>query len=282
MIVHKVLADGYRYIEIKNSKAEAKIALQGGHIFHYKAKGAEPLLWLSNRAIFQKGKAIRGGVPICFPWFGPHPTDDTLPQHGFARTAMWKLVLEEELSEEESHIQLQLLSSSESKKMWNHEFDVRLDIRVGRTLSLSLMVTNIDTKPFTITAALHSYFNVSDISNVQIEGLDGSYYIDALTNKIDGFSGKLAIDKEVDRIYFDASSTIVLHDRPNSMVLNQSGSNSLVVWNPWIEKAKALIDMPDDGYRTMLCLETGNVSKDERIIKPEERHILSCEVFLHH
>jgi len=278
MITHKKLDNNYAYIEIKNNQAEAKIALQGAHIFHYKAKNKPALLWLSETSFFKEGKAIRGGIPICFPWFGPHKTDASLPQHGFARTALWKVVLEEELDENSSHIQLQLTSTEESLKLWEYKFDVRLDIMVTSELTVTFTVTSTDTRAFEITSALHSYFNVSDITNVLVEGLDGSDYIDSLTDKTYIQKGSLSISEEVDRVYFDASNRIVLHDKPNEITLKQKGSNSLVVWNPWIEKAQKMADMPDSGYKTMLCLETGNVGKDKKIVKPKEFHILEMRI----
>jgi len=274
MITHKKLDNNYEYIEIKNNQAEAKIALQGAHIFHYKAKNRPALLWLSETSFFKEGKAIRGGIPICFPWFGPHKTDASLPQHGFARTALWEVVLEEELDENSSHVQLQLTSDEESLKLWEYKFDVRLDIVVSSELTVTLTVTNTDTKAFEFTSALHSYFNVSDITNVSVEGLDGSNYIDSLTDKTYIQKGSLSISEEVDRVYFDSSNSIKLHDKSNTIHLKQKGSNSLVVWNPWIEKAKKMVDMPDDGYKTMLCLETGNIGEDKIILKPKEVHLL--------
>ena len=278
MITHKKLDNNYEYIEIKNNQAEAKIALQGAHIFHYKAKNRPALLWLSETSFFKEGKAIRGGIPICFPWFGPHKTDASLPQHGFARTALWEVVLEEELDENSSHIQLQLTSTEESLKLWEYTFDVRLDIVVTSELIVTLTVTNTGTKAFEITSALHSYFNVSDITNVSVEGLDGSDFIDSLTDKTYNQKGSLTISEEVDRVYFDASNRIVLHDEPNEIILKQKGSNSLVAWNPWIEKAKKMPDMPDNGYKTMLCLETGNVGEDKKTLEVNEFHILEVTI----
>ena len=274
MIEHIKLDNNYEYIEIKNNQAEAKIALQGAHIFHYKAKNKPALLWLSETSFFKEAKAIRGGIPICFPWFGPHKTDSSLPQHGFARTALWKVVLEEEIDENSTHIQLQLISTKESLELWEHKFDIRLDIMVSSELYVKFIVTNTDTKPFEFTSALHSYFNVSDITNVSVEGLEGSSYIDSLSNKIAIQKGNLSITEEVDRVYFNVSKIIKLHDASETIVLKQQGSNSLVVWNPWIEKAKKMIDMPDDGYKSMLCLETGNIGEDKKILQPNKSHIL--------
>ena len=278
MVIHKELDNNYKYIEIKNEEAEAKIALQGGHIFHYKATNKEPLLWLSETAIFKKGKAIRGGVPICFPWFGPPVSDASLPQHGFARTALWELVEVKEESEKLTEVELKLESNEEYMKIWAYKFDVRLKITIGKELKLALCITNTDTKSFTFTTALHSYFNVSDISKVLVRGLDGAEFEDSLTGENKVQKGDLTINEEVDRVYFNASSSINVQDSRRSFTLVQKGSNSLVVWNPWVEKAKALADMPNEGYQTIICLETGNVRKDERTLQPNEVHILEVAI----
>jgi glucose-6-phosphate 1-epimerase len=274
MISHKKLKNNYEYIEIKNNQAEAKIALQGAHIFHYKAKDKPALLWLSESSFFKEGKAIRGGIPICFPWFGPHKSDSALPQHGFARTALWQVVLEEEIDEDTTHIELQLTSTKESLELWEYNFDIRLNVFISSELKVTFTVNNIDTKPFEITTALHTYFNVSDISNVSVEGLDGSYYDDSLRCERKFQEGILTIEEEVDRVYFNASNTVKLYDNMNSILLEQKGSNSLVVWNPWIEKAKSMVDMPDEGYKSMLCLETGNIGEDSKYIEPNKLFIL--------
>jgi glucose-6-phosphate 1-epimerase len=277
LITYKELANNYKYIEIKNEEAEAKIALQGGHIFHYKTDNNKPLLWLSKSAIFKEEKAIRGGIPICFPWFGPHATDSSFPQHGFARTALWEVVRTKEESNS-TEIELKLESTEAYLTIWAHMFDVRLIFTIGKELTLVLSVKNTDTKPFTFTTALHSYFNVSDISQVLVTGLNKASYEDSLTGKIRVQEGDLVIDQEVDRVYFDASSTVTIEEGRDFICLKQRGSNSLVVWNPWVKKAKALADMPDEGYKTMLCLETGNVRKDERTLQPNEVHVLALTI----
>lgn len=271
MIEHKQKENGFKYIEIKNEKAEAKIALQGAHVFHYKELGKPSALWLSELAYFEEGKAIRGGIPICFPWFGKHKTDATLAQHGFARTALWTLTLEEEIDRNTTHIQLQLLSDEKSKALWNYEFDVCLDVVVGSELSVTLSVHNTDSKPFEITTALHSYFNVSNIDEVLVKGLDNTSYYDALDKMEYVQKGEVIIDKEVDRVYYDVPNNIELHDGKRKIELTQSNSNSLVVWNPWIEKSKQMADMNNDAYKNMLCLETGNIGRKPLTIEANER-----------
>ncbi len=277
MITHKQFDNGFKYIEIENNQAEAKIALQGAHLFHYKVKDKPSLLWLSQAAYFEEGKSIRGGIPVCFPWFGKNKDDPSLPQHGFARTQIWTVVLEEETDEGTTHIRLQLKPNAHTLSQWAYLFDVILDITIGHELSIALSVTNIDTKPFEISTALHTYFSVSDIDNVSIKGLENRAYYDALEEKTSIQDGDILIQEEVDRIYVNPSETITLLDGDAKINLEQEGSNSLVVWNPWIEKSKQMADMTEDGYKTMICLETSNAREDARVLQPNELHVLKAK-----
>ena len=274
MITHKQFDNGFKYIEIQNGQAEAKIALQGAHLFHYKVKNQASLLWLSESAYLEEGKAIRGGIPVCFPWFGKNKDDHTLPQHGFARTQIWTVILEEEIDDSTTRIQLQLKPNAYTLTQWAYLFDVILDIIIGHELSIALSVTNTDTKPFEISIALHTYFSVSDIDNVSIKGLDNRTYYDALKERTFMQKGDIFIQEEVDRVYVNPSETITLLDGDTKVTLRHEGSNSLVVWNPWIEKSKQMSDMSEDGYRTMVCLETSNAREDSRVLKANESHVL--------
>ena len=270
MITLKRLENSFEYLEVQNQHATAKIALQGAHLFHYQAKDKKPLLWLSEKAYFEKEKAIRGGVPICFPWFGPNTEDASLPQHGFARNQVWKLMSTHEVADGSTHLQLMLTANKATRALWEYSFTLIYDITIGSELTLKLTTINSDTHPFEITQALHSYFNVSNIENVSIEGLENSIYYDCLEQELAKQHKSLFISEEVDKVYFDASSKIVLHDQKRQIELKQDGSKSLVVWNPWVEKSEAMADMPDDGYKTMVCLETANALKDFRIVKAGE------------
>ena len=278
MITHKQFDNGFKYIEIQNKQAEAKIALQGAHLFHYKVKEKPSLLWLSDSAYFEEGKAIRGGIPVCFPWFGKNKDDPTLPQHGFARTQLWTVVLEEETDEGEAHIQLQLKPNAYTLTQWAYLFDIILDITIGHELSIALNVTNTDTKPFEISTALHTYFSVSDIDNVSIKGLDNRSYYDALKGETLIQDSDIIIEDEVDRVYSNPAETVTLIDGNAKINLQQEGSNSLVVWNPWTEKSKQMADMTENGYRTMVCLETSNAREDARVLQPNELHVLKAIV----
>jgi glucose-6-phosphate 1-epimerase len=274
MIAHKQYPNGFKYIEITNAYAHAKIALQGAHVFGYKAKNKPALLWLSPKAYLEEGKAIRGGIPLCFPWFGKHKSDISLPQHGFARTALWELVLENELDDGSAHIRLKLSYTKETLKVWAYKFEVYLDIIVGETLHLGLQITNNDSKAFEISTALHTYFNISHIADVCISGLEGCSYYDALTQHTKVQSKTLKFSSEVDRVYQGLKKSIVLKDATQEITIKSKGSGSLVVWNPWKQKSGAMADMSDNGYLDMVCLETSNAREDARVIAPLQTHSL--------
>lgn len=278
MIEHKTFANGFRYIEISNNVAHAKIALQGGHLFHFEAVNQPPLLWLSKTSFLETGKAIRGGVPICWPWFGKHPTDNTLPQHGFARNSDWHLLTAEDIDAHTTKVVLQLQYSVESLKIWPHAFELLLAITVGEHLSMALTTRNCDNQEFTITAALHSYFAVEDISTVSVSGFADTSYLDTVTGEEHIQQGIITIDQEVDRIYRQVAYPVSLHDQRRAVDIDASGSTSAVVWNPWVEKCHAMADMEDDSYKTMLCIETTNALEDGRRLSPGQEHTLTSDI----
>jgi glucose-6-phosphate 1-epimerase len=276
MITNKKAANGFEYLEIENKSATAKVALQGGHLFHYQQQGKKPLLWVSSKSYFETGKAIRGGIPICWPWFGKHRTDSTLPQHGFARTSPFELLEAIEPDQNTTELVLQLQSSAMTFALWPYHFKVLLRITIGPTLTLALTTRNCDTKSFTISSALHSYFAVSNISNVSIHGLDTIEYWDALTDDHKIQKGGIHINEEVDRVYQNVIDPLLLHDLDRTVKINATGSSSAVVWNPWIQKSMRMADMQNDAYKTMICIETANALNDARDLAPQEDHTLQC------
>lgn len=278
MITAKTTAQGFAYIEVENNQATAKIALQGGHLFHYQRTGHVPLLWLSRLSHFSEGAAIRGGIPICWPWFGKHPHSPGLPQHGFARTSLFNVQDSSEPDGDFSEIVLQLQDSAATRALWDHPFQLYLRIGIGETLSLSLSSQNTDTQDVTISAALHSYFAVSEIGHASVHGLEGVAYLDTLTGSQECQTGAVEIDREVDRVYHGTGSPILLHDGRRHLSLHSKGSASTVVWNPWCAKAGSMADMDNDGYQTMLCIETANALQDARTIEPGEEHRLQMMV----
>lgn len=277
MIVHKKLTNRFEYIEVKNEAAEAKVALQGAHLFHYARAGEEPILWLSEASDFELGKAIRGGVPVCWPWFGFNK-DKSLPQHGFARTALWEFVGSDEVDAKTTVLTLRLTHDEKKLQMWNYRFLLELKITISDKLSMELKTTNLDDKSFKISQALHTYFSVSHISEVAIKGLDKKPYLDALTWKNEIQNGDITFNQEVDRVYQEVDGEIVLSDKRREVHIKNSGSSSVVVWNPWIEKTLRMSAMQEDAYKHMLCIESANAFDDARVLKPKEVHILGAVI----
>lgn len=274
---------GLPFATIENAQATAEVSLHGGHVTAFQPKSAsQPVLWLSGQAVFDPNKAIRGGIPVCWPWFGDHPTDAGLPAHGFARTSPWKVTNESSNADGSTTLALQLSATTPVPDVWPHRATLLLEITVGEALSIRLTTTNTGDAPFPLTQALHTYFTVSDISNVTIAGLEGARYLDKLKgNAAKPQDGVITIDQEVDRVYTETTADCLIHDPgfDRTIRIAKSGSRSTVVWNPWIEKAKRMGDFPDDGYQTMVCVETTNVGEDDTVtVEPGASHTLAAVI----
>ncbi len=254
------------------------VALQGAQVLSWIAGGRERV-WLSPAARLGTSKAPRGGIPVCWPWFADHPHDATKPAHGFVRSRMWE-VIETGSSEQAAWIRFSYETSTADLALWPQEAEVQHTVHLDAGLALTLTTLNLGEVGFVLSQALHTYFAVSDISQVHVEGLDGTRYLDKLDNyarKVQ--SGDITIDREVDRIYVGDIGTITLIDRTapgQRIAIKGSGSHSSVVWNPWIEKTKRLGDMgSDDAYKRMLCIETTNAGDDIARVPPGEAHVMS-------
>ncbi|MBT5935847.1 D-hexose-6-phosphate mutarotase [Sulfurimonas sp.] len=276
MYTLKKRENGFEYLELQNSVAHAKIALQGAHIFEYKREKEEDLLWLSTESFFEKGKAIRGGVPICWPRFGT--LDESMPAHGFSRTAMFTLVEVLETKVDLTEVRFLLTGDEQSRKIWNHKFELEVIFSIGESLEIELKTKNCESEEFMITQALHSYFCVSDISHVKIKNLDKKPYFDALLGKTFFQKGDVTFEKEVDRVYQEVDTIVVLEDKKRVVHVQNSGSSSVVVWNPWCEKATRLAGMRDVDYKEFVCIESANAFDDFRVIKAGETHSLKVSL----
>ena len=278
MIVHHTMENGFEYLEIRNDSATAKIALQGAHLFYYARHGDAPLLWVSRTSAFEAGEAIRGGVPLYWPWFGQHQYNTELPQHGFARTARFEQVGATE-TEGATSVTFCLRASAESMLVFPYAFELQYTVRVAQTLTLELTTYNRDTRAFSLTQALHSYFAVSDIANIHVTGLEGLDYIDYVNaQRREHQDGSVVIAQEVDRVYEGVVSPVVLVDATRRIGITNTGSRSVVVWNPWIEKGARMRAMEPTGYRNMLCIESANALCDARTIAPEQHHTLTAVI----
>lgn len=267
---------GLPVVAVSNAAATAEICLMGAHIMSYAPNGQGEVIWMSSQSSFEVGKAIRGGIPVCWPWFSKNPTFEDAPMHGLARITTWEL-LDVFPTEKQTIIKLALNAVPGYEQYWGYKFRLEYTITVGATLTLSLKTTNLDDKPFTITEALHTYFSVGDVTKVQVEGLDGCPYLNKVGDGGTGIrEGNRIIDCEVDEVYQGVRRTLVIRDAsiPRTILVNNFNSNSAVVWNPWIAKSQRMADFPDDGYKTMLCVESGNVIEDAREIQPGASHEL--------
>lgn len=266
MISLKQFSNGFEYLEVQNRVAKAKIALQGAHIFEYTKVGEKPLLWLSEAAEFKRARAIRGGVPLCWPWFGANKSSANMPQHGFARIMIWKLVEYRE-DDECSELTLLLSSSKETLKLWPYKFELSYKIKIADDLTLELITKNCDTEAFRITQALHTYFNISNISDVYVSGLENKPYFDSLKQKSYLQSGDIRFNQEIDRVYQDVNNPISLIDVDRTYTITNYGSSCVVVWNPWLEKSTKMSGMRADSYKSMLCIESTNALDDFKTIE---------------
>lgn len=276
---------------IRHNGAELMVAQQGAHIFSYQREGAQPLIWPNPQAVFKQGKGIRTGVPVCWPWFGVfdrnpqsvkamRQSDQPAGAHGFVRTAIWTL---EAVTPVADALQLDFALPMPAGGFpgWPHQVGLTLSLLLDDHLHIRLTSHNRGTDTVTLSQALHTYFAVSDVRKVQVEGLDGVDYIDTA----DGWAekqqaGLLHFSAETDRIYLNtpAQLNIVDSDWQRRIQLTSEGSKSTVVWNPWTERAKAFDDMADDGWQGMLCIETANVLDDVVTLAPGESHTLGVSI----
>ena len=274
MTTIKQFPDGFEYLEIKNGAASAKIALSGAHIFEYKRSDGEDILWLSHITAFEEGVAIRGGIPICWPSFGMN--NPTLPQHGFARTSLFSLLYSEEINKNSTKVVLRLRDTKTSRKMWDFAFELNLSIIISNTLTLELQTINKDTKEFTVTQAFHTYFNISDIKDVSISGLDTKPYFDALDGLNKKQDGDINFNAEFDAVYQEVNSDILLKDKRRTIFIKHEGSSSAVIWNPWIDKCSKMSYMSKESYREFVCIETSNAFDDYKLLQPNQSHTLKA------
>ena len=235
---------------------------------------------MSKKSLFAPGKAIRGGIPLIFPWFGPNQADSKLPAHGFARTRLWELrsVTREAATVK---VELSLGPTSETRQLWPHDFDLRFSVTVGPALEMSLSVGNSGSEPFRFEEAMHTYLAVDDVRNVKIQGLAGREYID----KVQG--GKIfrqgaesiSIVGETDRVYLATPDAVTVTEATGrEIVVSKEGSDATVVWNPWIAKAKAMADFGDDEWPGMLCIETANAASHAVTLAPGEQHLMHARI----
>ena len=269
----QIEAHGLKALRLRACGSEALVYLHGAHVTSFRTSEHGELLWVSEKANYAAGKAIRGGVPICFPWFGAHPSQSTFPAHGFARTSEFRFE-GSELRGDNVVAELSFSSSNVTLPLFPHAFAARLRLMVGRELSVAFEVENTGSAPFDYEVALHTYLGVSDVRHVALQGLSGCSYED----KVSGARGTqgespLTFSGETDRVY-DCSGRVTIEDDPRKrrIIIDKTCSQTTVVWNPWREKAARMVDFGDEEWPRMLCVEAANASPHGIHLIPQSRH----------
>jgi D-hexose-6-phosphate mutarotase len=274
---------GLARVAVSTPAADAHVYFQGAHVTHYQPKGDRPVLFMSGKSHFAAGKAIRGGVPLIFPWFGAKADNPKAPQHGFARSQEWELrdVRPAGAGAGAVDVMLGLSPNDATRAAWPFDFDLLFTVTVGPELGMALEVRNTGDKPFTFEEALHTYLAVADVRYARIDGLAGRQFID----KVDAFqrktqpAGGFSLTGETDRVYLDTPDTVtVTDDDGRKLVVAKESSASTVVWNPWAAKAKAMADFGDDEWPKMLCIETANAADNVVTLAPGRSHVMRATV----
>lgn len=246
-------------VKIKSKSGYSlELYLYGAHITSWKDPKNQELFFMSEKAVFEQGKPIRGGIPLVFPQFG----GGALPSHGFARIKNWQVESAKLNAQGHPCLKLYLESNSEIKNIWPYDFKLDLDITLSDKLSIDFTVNNLSDKIFEFTSALHTYFAVSDVRKIQIEGLAGLEYLDSLKNR-EKFSEKSKIfsfEEQIDRIYLNAPNKMRIITPERKFVIEKTNYKDAVVWNPWAERAKQIADLGDNEWPNLACVEAGNVA----------------------
>jgi D-hexose-6-phosphate mutarotase len=268
---------GLPIVSIKAAQSAAEIYLHGAHVTHFQKQGEAPLLWMSAKSKFDEASAIRGGIPVIFPWFGGRTG---CPAHGFARVKNWILAGASKDANGAVTVHLHLPETNEAGFA---NFEADYFVTVSEVLEVKLTVTNkSSSEEFKYEDCLHSYFTIGDIGSVAVKGLKGVRYLD----KVDGGAEKtetndaIVISSEVDRVYMDTKAAVEIHDGKlhRKILVEKTGSAATVVWNPWIAKSKAMADFGDEEYHTMVCVESGNVGKNSVTLAPGKSATLTARL----
>lgn len=266
-------------VELKTPQAIATVALHGAHVLDFRPKDAKEVLWMSPSARIAEGQGIRGGIPVCWPWFAAHATDPSKPDHGFVRKTSWEVV--RTWHSGETGIELMFPFTEQVTSLWSGRADLRVNVSLTDKLTVELVTTNAGPEPIALTQALHTYFAVAEISQTSVHGLEDVAYLDKLQDyRRLRQQGPIRFAGEVDRIYESTQDDVVIADPGNARNIRvaKAGSHSTVVWNPWIEKSARLSDMPPDSYRGMVCVETTNAGGDVVTLAPRNTHRLATTI----
>jgi D-hexose-6-phosphate mutarotase len=276
---------GLPRVSVATDLCTAELYLHGAHLCRWQPRShPHPVLWMSRASRFETGAPIRGGVPICFPWFGPNAAVPEAPPHGLARISEWTLDGAEVERDGTAVIRLSWPSDAGTRAAAPADVDLAYEVRLGDALSMALTVANSAAAPLRFEEALHTYFAVSDVRHVGVEGLAGATFVD----KTDGGTRKtqddavVTISRETDRLYVNTPATLTLTDPGfgRRIRVAKTGSLASVVWNPWIAKSRAMSDFGDDEWPGMICIETANAAENAVTLPPAAGHTMTAVISL--
>ncbi|WP_416778503.1 D-hexose-6-phosphate mutarotase [Xenorhabdus budapestensis] len=244
--------DEFPLIVISHPKIRGAISIQGAHLMAWQPCGEKPVLWLSNNTKLREGTAIRGGIPICWPWFGSLGT----PSHGFARILPWEFKAHHE-NENGVILMFTLQDSAYTKQLWSHEFTLIARFKLGKTCEIELESHG----DYQVTCALHSYFNISNINQIQVSGL-GNHFIDTVTNREQYTNEDLRFQGRTDRIYTEPENFSLIRDElwKRTIEIHHYHHSDVVCWNPGAELASSMQDISKEGYKNIACVETARIN----------------------
>jgi glucose-6-phosphate 1-epimerase len=264
-------------VRVSNENASGLVYLQGAHLAEWHPAGQKPVIWMSENAVYAKGKALRGGVPICFPWFGAHAEHPEFPAHGFARTSTFQYRGARLDAVGRSELEFVLDSDDQTRAWFPYDFTARLRVAFGKSLGLEFAVTNRDGQSFAFEEALHSYFGVADVTRAAVRGLEGARYVDKVREQAVFTEGtrELRFVAETDRVY-ESTGTCTIEDpvAKRKIAIEKQNSAATVVWNPWREKATQISDLGATAWPGMLCVESANVGRSRVQLAAGESHSL--------
>ena len=265
--------------KLTSKHATAEVCLYGAHVLSFKPNNQDDLLWLSEKSFWEPGKPIRGGIPVCFPYFGPHASDSNKPPHGFARLINWSVLETTVNANDECVLQLGLEANAETKAIWPFQFKAQITVVVGTQLNLSLSYTNTGNEPFTCSDALHTYFNIGSINDIKIKGLEGVRFYNGFEKEPTHVQTEkeLLIVQEENRRYIDHSADCIIEDPilKRNIKVSKKNSSVTVVWNPWIN-CKNVADFTENSYQSFVCVEAVNAYDNSVSLLPGQSHTFSA------
>jgi glucose-6-phosphate 1-epimerase len=281
---------GHSALKLSTRYGSATLALQGAQLLSWQPTGEREVFWLSPTCLPEPA-AIRGGVPICWPWFAKQGQAASATQHGPVRNLRWQLSVIHACSDEEIHLSFEpsdQLGAPVQAAHWPGVpagLRVRLELRLGEALVQTLLTHNLGKETFVLSQALHSYYACSNACSVKLEGLQGLAFTDRLRDLAQDVQlGAFALDHACDRTYehppspgVSARQRYELVDAAwqRSIMIDVQGSRSVVVWNPGHEAASRMLDVPDDGWRDFMCIEAANAGGDVVALEPGGTHQLT-------